>query len=266
MVRAMANPRFDLTTIGEVMLRLSVPVGTRLEQTNALDLDPGGAEANVASVLARLGRRTAWLSALPNNPLGRLIAGSLRVAGVDLSGVRWEEGGRVGTYYVEFATPPRPIQVVYDRADSCAAHMLPEDVDWDTLLDTRLLHLTGITPAITPSCRAVVEEAIGRARRAEVPFSLDINYRARLWSTAEAAEVLRPLAEGATILFCSRGDAERVFGIRGEPGEVAQMLAKHTGALRVVISNGSEGALAWDGAQVITEGPARPDGRPAWGG
>ncbi len=245
---------FDLTTLGEIMLRLSVSAGTRLESAGTLAAYPGGAEANVAAAFARLGNRCAWLGALPSNPLGQLVANSLRVAGVDLRGVHWEATGRLGTYYVEFAAPPRSIQVVYDRADSCAARMQPADVDWDILLDTRLFHITGITPAVSPSCHAITQEAISRARRAGVAFSLDINYRGRLWTTAEAAATLRPLAEGAALLFCSSGDAGRVFGIYGSPEEVVRGLVAATGAQRIVTTLGADGAIAWDGSQIVRAG------------
>jgi 2-dehydro-3-deoxygluconokinase len=135
---------YDLTTIGETMLRLSVPAGERIETAPRFDVHPGGAESNVAALLARLGRRTAWCGALPDSTLGRRVADELRRAGVDDTGIFWSATGRLGTYYVEFTQPPRPIQVIYDRADSCAAQLGPDDVAWESLLATRLLHLTGM--------------------------------------------------------------------------------------------------------------------------
>ena len=145
-----AAPRFAITTIGETMLRLSVPVGARLETALQLDARPGGAESNVVALLARLGRRTAWCGALPDSALGRLAANALRTAGVDLEGVVWCDSERMGLYFVEFATAPRSTQVIYDRAHSCAAQMTPARVRWDHLLATQWVHLTGITPALSP--------------------------------------------------------------------------------------------------------------------
>src|SRR5512133_2603303 len=98
----MAEPRFDVTTFGEMLVRLSVSSGERLETTRSLDVHPAGAEANVVSLLARLNCRTLWTGALPNNPLGRLAAAALRTAGVNMESVLWRESGRMGTYYVEF--------------------------------------------------------------------------------------------------------------------------------------------------------------------
>src|SRR5450432_2117990 len=96
---------YDLTTFGEALLRRSVPEGVRLQAATQLDLHPAGAETNIVTLLARLGRRTAWHSALPKNPLGYLVGDHLRQAGVNLDGVIWEENGRVGTFYVEFSAP-----------------------------------------------------------------------------------------------------------------------------------------------------------------
>ncbi len=85
---------------GEAILRLSVPTGQRIEIASALNVHSAGAESNVQSLLARLGRRCGWISGLPANPPGRLIVNQLRMADVDLSEVSWQADGRVGTYYV----------------------------------------------------------------------------------------------------------------------------------------------------------------------
>jgi 2-dehydro-3-deoxygluconokinase len=243
--------RFDVTTLGEIMLRLSVPAGSRLETATQLDVRPGGAEANLAALLARLGRPTAWVGGLPGNALGRLAANHLRMAGVDLGGVHWCDDGRMGTYFVEFAAPPRPIQVIYDRANSCATQLTPANVAWDTLLATRLLHLTGITPALSPSCRSIVTEAVARARQARVAVSFDVNYRQKLWSAQEATTALTPLLRQADLLFCGHGDAQRLFHCTGDPAAALRQLAEQTAAEVVVMSVGAAGALAWHGGQVL---------------
>src|SRR5688572_11783778 len=104
------------------MWRLS-PLGhERLEQTDTMDIHIGVAESNLAAALARLGRRTAWWSRLPDSPVGRHVANHLRAQQVDVSGVNWGTG-RLGTYFVEFAPAPRATQVIYDRANSAASQM-----------------------------------------------------------------------------------------------------------------------------------------------
>ncbi len=251
------QPRFHVTTTGEAMLRLSVPVGIRLEMADRLDMRPGGAEANLAVALARLGRRSAWVGGLPKNPLGRNLANHLRVAGVDLEGVVWSDEGRMGTYYVEFAAPPRATQVIYDRANSCAARLTPGDIPWDYLLDTRLIHLTGITPPLSPGCKAIVEEAVRRARQQGVAISFDVNFRSKLWTPQAAAETIVPLVQEIDLFFCGRGDARNLFGLDGPPEEMVQRLAEITHARLVVMSLAEAGVLAYDGQDFHHE-PARP--------
>ncbi len=135
----MGPPNFDVTTFGEVMLRLSAPSGQRLEAVMTFNVHAAGAEANVVSLLSRLERKTCWFGALPNNPLGRFAANHLRTAGVDPDRIMWREGGRLGTYYVEFGEPPHGIQVTYDRAYSNISFLKPDEINWEAIMDTRLL-------------------------------------------------------------------------------------------------------------------------------
>ena len=241
------EPRFDVTSLGEMLVRLSVPSGKRIETASQFDAHPAGAEVNVLTLLARLERETCWFGALPVNPLGRFAFHALNAAGVDTSGVLWKEQGRMGTYYVEFGEPPRGIQVTYDRANSCATQLRVEDIDWDLLLDTRLLHLTGITPALSPSCLAIVTEALRRAKERHVPVSFDINYRQKLWSEADAARTLLPLVQEAELLFCSQADAKRLFHCTGSMQEVAQGILERSKARYVVVTFAEQGALLWNG-------------------
>ena len=163
----------------------------------------------------------------------------------------------MGTYYVEFGEPPRGIQVTYDRAGSCAAQLRPDEIDWDLLLDTRLLHLTGITPALSPSCLEIITEAIRRARERNVPVSFDVNYRQKLWSEADAAQSILPLIQGVELLFCSQADAARLFHCKGSMHELAQCMLEVSKAKHVVVSFAEQGALLWNGGDWLHE-PARP--------
>lgn len=237
-----SHPRFDLTSLGETMLRLSVPTGERLDEAHSLRVEVGGAESNVCVALARLGRRVGWVSRLPDHALGNAVARTLRADGVDVSAVKCAPGERLGTYFIEYATAPRAIQVIYDRADSAAARMSPEDVDWDYLLDTRVLHLTGITAALSDGCYAVVAQAIARARAAGVTVSFDVNFRAKLWEAANAGPKLRPLIAEADVLFCKGADAALLFGCAGEPQELMTQLKTLTRAQSIFCTFGERGA------------------------
>lgn len=247
-VAPQASPRrrFDVTSLGETMLRLGVPTGQRLEDALTFDARPAGAESNVCAALACLGRRCSWVSRLPDNPLGHLILRRLRAADVDTSAVVLAENGRLGMYFVEFAVDPRPTRVIYDRANSAMSQMQSADVDWDTLLDTRALHLTGITPALSDSCRELVAEAIQRAQSAGVAVSFDVNYRSRLWSPAEASAALRTLVADVDLLFCSEMDARQLFGCSGDERQVLAGLQSLTRASAVVVTRADAGAIALD--------------------
>ena len=243
----MPDPRFHVTTFGEMLVRLSVPAGERLETAQQLDVHPAGAEANVVTLLARLNRRTLWMGALPENPMGRLAVGALRIAGVNTGGVLWRQTGRMGSYYVEFGPPPRGIQVTYDRAHSCATGIRPEEIDWEVLLDTQILHLTGITSALSPSCAEIVGDAVQRAKQRGVLISFDVNYRQKLWVESEARETILPLIQQADLVFCSQSDATRLFGCTGSMQETAQQLLTQIQVPAMVTSFGAEGVLCWDG-------------------
>lgn len=234
--------RFDVTSLGETMLRLSVPNGERLDDMRALRVEVGGAESNVCTALARLGRATAWVSRLPDHALGDVIVRALRADGVEVTAVRRVPGERVGTYFIEYAGAPRAIQVIYDRADSAAAHLSVDDVDWDYVLDTRVLHLTGITAALSAGCYMVVREAIQRARVAGVTVSFDVNYRGKLWSAETAQAQLLPLIAEADVLFCKGSDAGLLFGCTGEPPELLKQLQAQTRAQVVISTFGERGA------------------------
>lgn len=222
---------------------MSVPAGSRIETTTRFDVDVSGAEANVVGALSRLGRRCGWVSALPHTPPGRRVAHALRSAGIDLSAVVWRASGRVSCYYVEYSAPPRPTTVQYDRQDSCFAQLKPEEVDWSYLLDTRHVHLTGLTVPLSERAGAVVATTIERARAAGVSISFDVNYRHQLWTDAQARERLLPLCRNVDLLFCSQRDAVAVLGCTGSPEEIAAQLIDRVGARQVVVSLGAGGVL-----------------------
>jgi 2-dehydro-3-deoxygluconokinase len=251
------TPRFDVIGLGEVMLRLSVPAGRRLDDARTLDVEVGGAECNVCVALARLGRRCGWVSRLPDHALGEAVMRALRTDGVDLAAVKRVPGERIGTYFIEYAAAPRAIQVIYDRANSAAARMTVADVDWDYLLGTRVLHVTGITVGLSDSCHAVVAEAVRRARAAGVTLSFDVNYRAKLWSAAVAGERLRPLIAEADVLFCKSADAAALFGCTGEPRAQLEALRALTRAQAIYLTLGEQGAALLQGKDFLLQ-PALP--------
>ena len=249
--------KFDVTSIGESLLRYSTPSGFPLETARKLDLTPGGAEHNVVSIMSRLGRRCGYITSLPETALGRIISKSLNEAGVNLDAVLWKKVGRIGTYYIEYGVPPRAIQAIYDRADSCAAQLSITEIKQDYLLDTHILHLTGITPALSASCRDAMTQIIFDAHNAHVPISFDINYRRKLWNSDVAAQTLLPLIKNIALLLCKEADARQLFGCTGTPHEIIHQLAKLTNAKQIVVTSGEKGATGFDGQNLFSQ-PAIP--------
>src|SRR5215469_5521987 len=179
----------DVITFGEAMVRLSPPNFRRLEQADSLDVLVGGAELNTAVALARLGRKTAWVSRLTRNPLGQLIAGRARAAGVDTEHILWTDEDRVGLYFLEFGAAPRASSVLYDRKDSAIANIRPAMVPWSRVFSgAKWFHVTGITPALSATAAETTREALRAAHAAGVRTSIDLNYRAKLWNQSEAGK------------------------------------------------------------------------------
>ncbi|HEU5324045.1 MAG TPA: sugar kinase, partial [Methylomirabilota bacterium] len=241
---------YDLVTLGEVMLRLAVPAPGRIETARQLDVQIGGAEANVAAACARLGLRTAWLSALPANPWGERIRRELTGHGVDCAGVRMVEGARVGLYYLEYGAPPRPVRVIYDRRDSAFARLAVDDIDWAPLRQARLVHLTGITPALGPGPRALVERALHEA----AAISFDVNYRATLWAPAEARAFIDGVLPRARYFFAGLEEARLIWGLEGEPEQVLEALARRAPRATVTVLMGEAGSITRDGSRVLRPG------------
>ena len=217
---------FDVVTLGEAMVRLSPPDFQRLEQATSLEMRVGGAELNVAVDATRFGLRTAWLSKLPDNPLGRFTANKAREHGVDVSHVVWMQQARMGLYFVEFGAQPRPSSVLYDRAGSAISTLQPDDFDWPAIFSqARLFHVSGITPALGASCAEATLTAAKAAQEAGCLVSVDVNYRAKLWSEAEASRVMRAVMAHTDILITTEEDTKRVYGIEAASyQEVARQL------------------------------------------
>ncbi len=233
---------YDLLTFGEAMIRFSPPGHQRLEQVTSVDVAVGGAELSVAAGASRLGMRSAWVSRLPNNPMGRMMANKGCEFGVDTSHIVWVDGERAGLYFVEYGASPRPTSVIYDRRDSALAGIQPEMVDWETLLaKTRLFHVGGITPALSPSAAETQLDALRAARSVGCLVSYDLNYRALLWTLEEARAAQLPLMEYVDILITSLPDqpnvTELISGLSGDnPAEVAQKLAELFGFKAVLVT------------------------------
>ena len=249
---------YDVVSFGETMFRLTAPTGARLENASNLQIYIGGTESNTLASLGRLDFRVAWLSALPDNPTGRNVVRELRSHGIDTSSVVWAGGAsRLGTFYVEESLGPLGIQVYYDRADSACALVDPEAVDYTVVDTARMLHLTGVTPALGEQTRTVFKRLLERARAKQVPLSFDVNYRAKLWPVEAAAQEIEEACKQAHILFCSMLDAAELWGFIGSAEGVLRQMDKRFGAegKRLVLTLGSDGSAQLQNG-IYTHAPA----------
>ena len=247
--------RYDLLTLGETLLRLSPPAAQRLDQARLFEIGVGGSELNVACLLARLGRRTAWVSRLSEGPLGRIVDGEARRHGVDTSWVRWVPNARLGLMFYEPGPLPRTGRVIYDRKHSAASELGFEDAPWEALVQASTwLHLSGITPALGPRCRALILHLATLAAAAGKSVSYDLNYRATLTSPAEARAVFEAVAPSLHLLVLAERDAQQVLGF-GEAGTaLAEALARRYRLPRVALTRPPE---AEPGTMLFADGMLR---------
>jgi 2-dehydro-3-deoxygluconokinase len=240
---------YHLLTLGETLLRLSPPGAQRLDQARLFEIGVGGSELNVGCLLARLGRRVAWVSRLPEGPLGRIVDGEARRHGVDTRFVRWIPGARLGLMFFEPGPAPRNARVMYDRKHSAASELGFEDAPWEALIAaSRRVHLSGITPALGPSCRALVGHVAQLAAAAGKMVSYDLNYRATLMSAAEAAAILDAVAPHLELFVVAERDARAVLGFAQEAEALTAAIAARYGTPLVALTRGAgsePGDILW---------------------
>ena len=204
------TPAPEVVCLGESMCMLTAVPPAPLLQRPQLAMYVGGAESNVACGLAHLGHQVEWLSRLGDDPLGQGIVDFLRSRGVGTSTVARDPGRRTGVYFKDSAD--QRTTVYYYRSDSAATAMSRSSVDPETLRGARLLHLSGITPALSSSCDDLMQ-ALVVDRRHDVPLvSFDVNYRPGLWPVAVAGPRLRELADAADVVVVGRDEAETLWG------------------------------------------------------
>ena len=232
--------RYDFLTLGETLIRLSPPGMQRIDQARQFEVGVGGSELNVACLLARLGRRTAWVSRLPEGPLGRIVAGEGRRHGVDMSHVRWVDA-RQGLMFFEAGPAPRNARVIYDRKNSAASGMSLDDADWTALIAASArVHLSGITPALSENCRALVIELAALAGRAGKPLSYDLNFRSTLTTREAAQAVLAAIAPHLELVVLAERDAQHVLGFVESGERLAEAVSARYGAPLVALTRPPE--------------------------
>ena len=203
-----------IVTLGEIMLRLSTPGHSRFVQTDSFDVVYGGGEANVAVSCANYGHETYFVTKLPAHEIGQSAVNSLRRFGVRTDFIA-RGGSRVGIYFLESGAAMRPSKVIYDRAGSAIAEALPEDFDFDAVMEgADWFHWSGITPAISDRAAELTRLACEAAKRHGVTVSVDLNFRKKLWTKEKAQSVMRPLMQYVDVCIGNEEDAELCLGFK----------------------------------------------------
>jgi 2-dehydro-3-deoxygluconokinase len=238
-----------VVTIGETMgLFRALSVGS-LAQVSDFALGIGGAESNVAIALARLGTPARWLGRVGPDAIGRRIVRELRAEGIEVRAIV-DNGAATGIMVKEQRTADAT-RVQYYRAGSAGSRLSPEDVATAGIEDAGLLHVTGITPALSNTAHDAVLHAIELAHVAGVPVSFDVNHRVSLWGDRDSAQVYREFAGRADLVFAGEDEARILAPGATTPLALAAAIAE-LGPSQVIIKLGADGCVARvDGVEYV---------------
>ena len=202
-----------IVTFGEIMMRLSTPDYSTINQSHSFLVNYGGGEANVAVALARMGHRTSFLTKLPPNQLGDGAISHLRANGVNTDHIV-RGSTTIGIYFLETGFGGRPSQVIYNRKHSAITRLEVDEVDWDAVFEgATWFHISGITLALGKKVREVAFRAAEEAKKHGAKISFDFNFRRKLWAIDEARPVYKKFMPYVDILFASWWDAVTMLGI-----------------------------------------------------
>jgi 2-dehydro-3-deoxygluconokinase len=219
-VAAVSVRRRKVVSFGEIMLRLSPPGFERLLQSPVLQATFGGGEANVAVGLAHFGLESYYVTRLPSHAIGEAAIRALRAEGVRTDFIA-RGGDRLGIYFAETGASQRASTVIYDRAHSAVSQLEPDSIPWeDVMLGAAWFHCTGITPALGERAATATADALRAARAAGAHVSVDLNFRKKLWSEAQAQRVMRPLMSLVDLVIANEEDIQCVLGYAVEGTDV----------------------------------------------
>ena len=242
--RLMRPPR--VVTIGETMASLDSTIMGPLQHARTLTVGIAGSESNVAIALRRLGTDTTWIGKVGSDPLGDLIVRELSAEGVRVIASR-DPVAPTALMIKEHRTST-DTHVWYYRASNAGSRLRADDLDRDVIAEADLLHITGISLALSPDMAEVVHEAVRIAKAAGTLVSFDLNYRSKLWSAEDAATAYRRIIPLSDLVFAGDDEAAIAVGAAPSPTVLAQRLAD-LGASEVVVKLGHLGAVALVGGR-----------------
>jgi 2-dehydro-3-deoxygluconokinase len=213
--------RPDVVCIGETMVMLTPVSPAPLVERPQLTIEVGGAESNVACGLVQLGHHAAWLGRVGDDPFGQIITGTLAARGVDLRDVEVDPARPTGLYLKDPGVERSTVH--YYRTGSAASAMGPVLAEIVRERAARLVHLSGITPVLSPDCAALVERLLADRAPGGPLLSFDVNYRPALWDPKRAGATLLPFARRADVVFTGRDEAETLWGAAA-PDDIRRLL------------------------------------------
>ncbi|WP_326658341.1 sugar kinase [Streptomyces sp. NBC_00385] len=255
--RTDAETATDVVCLGESMVTFLPSRPGRLADVPSFGRGIGGAESNVACALAGAGHRAAWVSRVGADGFGDHLVDAISAYGVDTSAVRRDPDRPTGIYFRTATDRGTDVhEVAYYRAGSAASAMSPANVTYEALLTGRVLHLSGITAALSADCLALLHE-LTAPRPGRPLVSFDVNHRPGLWRDADASPgVLLDLARRADLVFVGEDEAEEAWGLKGAAA-IREALPEPA---VLVVKRGSEGATVFsagpDPAGTVTDVPA----------
>lgn len=232
----------DAVTIGETMALVRTGNSEKLTNNLPCTLAIGGTESNVAIGLSRLGHRVRWISALGSDAFGDLIAGILESEGVEV--VAGRDNQRQTGLMVKSPSKSTERFVNYYRSGSAASNLSPESVSDALIQDARLVHLTGVMPALSESTRRLALEIIQRSKKLNKTISFDVNFRPALWSSSRASLIFQEMATYADIVFGDRTELELLVQEPASSNEELLRQISLLGPSQVILKLAEDGALA----------------------
>jgi 2-dehydro-3-deoxygluconokinase len=236
-----------VVTLGETMGLFRAATTGALSEVSEFELGFGGADSNVAIGLARLGTPVRWVGRVGSDGIGDRIIRSLVAEGVEVVAITDPDAVTGMMVKEQGTTDARP--VIYYRTGSAGSRLTPDDVAGAEIETAALLHVTGITPALSETAHDAVLSAIRVAEATGIPISFDVNHRGSLWTGRDHAEVYRQLAASADIVFAGDDEARILVPDAGSPLEQARAIAG-MGPTQVIIKLGARGCVGWiDGVE-----------------
>lgn len=233
----------DLVTLGETMVAFIPEEKEYIRYAKSFEKKTAGAESNVAIGVAKLGHKAGWISKVGKDELGEFVIREVRGEGVDTTCVGRCDEAPTGVMFKQVLAG-NETSVSYYRKNSAASTLCPEDIDIDYVTSAKILHISGVTPALSDSCKETINYVVDKAKAHGMIISFDPNIRLKLWSKEAAKETLTPLLGKSDIVLTGLDEGEILLGLNDGEAIIEELL--NYGVKQVAVKLGADGALVGD--------------------